>query len=332
MKGAGAGSGRTAGAGLSLLLRTHKGATIAFVVVLIVVLFAALTTRVLFVKKGSIEKRVELLTSNFVDVIDEQISSSIGKIDLVVLALADELQEQLASRQQIDVKSVTAIMAKYVSRIPELNGLRVTDAAGTVIVATGLPDNARVSFADRDFFQAHQASLSREIIVSKPMLGRVSDGWITVLSRKYLNPDGSFGGVIAAPIRIAHLTKLLSVLDLGPGGIAVIRDRDLALVTRYPPIAGPAGVTGSDRGRHRAHDLVPPACAHAVRRARRDLVRLLSDGLARRRQKRHCARRGVRRRAVTLRFAAVVDVAAAGARRRACHQRSRQRRRRYHGR
>ena len=45
MKGAGAGSGRTAGAGLSLLLRAHKGATIAFVVVLIVALFAAQTER-----------------------------------------------------------------------------------------------------------------------------------------------------------------------------------------------------------------------------------------------------------------------------------------------
>jgi diguanylate cyclase (GGDEF)-like protein/PAS domain S-box-containing protein len=256
MQGARAGSGRTAGAGLTLLLRAHKGATIAFVVVLIAALFAALTVRVLIVKKGSIEKRVELLISNFVGAIDGQISASIDKIDLVVLALADELQEQLLSRKQIDVKSVAAIIARYLSRIPELNGLRVTDAAGIVIAATGLPASARVSFADRDFFQAQRASLTSELIVSQPMLGRVSEGWITVLSRKYVNPDGSFAGLIAAPIRIAHLTKLLSVLDLGPGGVAVIRDRDLALVTRYPPNAGPAGVMGSKGASKELTDLV----------------------------------------------------------------------------
>jgi diguanylate cyclase (GGDEF)-like protein/PAS domain S-box-containing protein len=256
MKGAGAGSGQTIGFGLKLLPRAHKGAVIAVVVVVITALFAALTALFLIEKKHSIEKRVELLTSNFVGVIDEQISASIDKIDLVVLALADELQEQLASRKQIDVKSITAIMAKYVSRIPELNGLRVTDAAGMVIAGTGLPDNARVSFADRDFFQAQRASLTRELIVSKPMQGRVSEGWITVLSRKYFNPDASFAGVIAAPIRIAHLTKLLSVLDLGPGGTAVIRDRDLALVTRYPPNDGPAGVTGSKGASKELSDLV----------------------------------------------------------------------------
>ena len=239
--------GRVPGAGARprLAVHAHKGGVIALVVVLITSVFVALTALFLAEKKRSIEKRVELLTSNFVEIIQEQISFSIEKIDLMMLTLADELEAQLTSRRRLDLAVIDASLARHLARLPELDGLRVLDAEGTVIAAAGVQDNARVSLADRAFFRAHKASLNAELIVSKPLEGRVADRWITVLSRKYRNPDGSFAGVITAPIPIAHFTTLLSKFDLGPGGIALIRDRDLALVTRYPPVSGMAGTIGS---------------------------------------------------------------------------------------
>src|SRR5262249_26323364 len=68
--------------------------------------------------------------------------------------------------------------------------------------------------------------------------------------------DGSFAGVISAAILVDHFTRLLSVLDLGPGGIALIRDADLGMVTRYPPIEGPAGAIGNRTASKELTDLV----------------------------------------------------------------------------
>jgi diguanylate cyclase (GGDEF)-like protein/PAS domain S-box-containing protein len=224
--------------------RARNGAAIVTIIVLITTLFVSLTGLILAEKKRSIEKSVEILTSNFVSAVDQQVTASIDKTDLVILALEDEIESELAAQGRIDAKLVNAWMTRQVQRIPELEGLRVTDANGTVIVATGVSADVRANLSDRTFFRAHRDGPKSELIVSKPVYGRVTDGWLIVLSRRYENADGSFAGIITAPIRVDHFTKLLSVLDLGPGGIALIRDSDLGMVTRYPPIAGPAGIVG----------------------------------------------------------------------------------------
>jgi diguanylate cyclase (GGDEF)-like protein/PAS domain S-box-containing protein len=218
--------------------------TIALVAASIIAAFVVLSALFLIEKKHAIEKRVELLTANFVEVIDEQVSASIDKVDLLLLDLGDQLEAQLAKDGRVDTTTTEASMARMLARVPEVDGLRVVDASGIITAIVGLQDKVGVSLADRDFFRAHKASSGNELIVSKPLVGRSVDRWIVTLSRKYLNPDGSFAGVIVAPIPVAHFTQLLSRLDLGPGGVAVIRDRELAMVTRYPPAAGTPGAIG----------------------------------------------------------------------------------------
>src|SRR5262249_49099060 len=136
------------------------------------------------------------------------------------------------------------------------DGLRVTDAAGTVIIATGAGPDLHANFSDREYFPKHRSAPRSELIVSKPLFGRVNQTWLVVLSRRYVNPNGTFAGVITAPIRVDHFTKLLSVLDLGPGGIALIRDADLGMVTRYPPIEGRAGAVGQKGASRELTELV----------------------------------------------------------------------------
>ena len=63
----------------------------------------------------------------------------------------------------------------------------------------------------------------------------------------YRNPDGSFAGVITAAVDLRHFTALLSHLDLGAHGSAVIRHQNLALVTRFPAAEDPGGEIGNTK-------------------------------------------------------------------------------------
>jgi diguanylate cyclase (GGDEF)-like protein/PAS domain S-box-containing protein len=235
---------------LGKLPRIGSGAAIVVGVILISALFVLLAAFFLAEKKRNVEDGVRVLTGNFVGAIDQQVTSNIDKIDLVILALAEELQSELGSKGRVDVKAIDGLTAKQVARIPELSGLRVTDENGKLIAGTGVSAGAPATYGDRDFFQSHRTHINSGFIVSAPLFGRVSREWVIVLSRRFEHPDGSFAGVIAAAILVDHFTKLLSVLDLGPGGIALIRDTDLGMVTRYPPIEGRAGAVG-DRGASR---------------------------------------------------------------------------------
>ena len=83
------------------------------------------------------------------------------------------------------------------------------------------------------------------MIMTEPILGRVSHLWVVAFTRSYRGKDGEFQGVISAAVRIDRFTALLAGLALGPSGTAVIRSLNLTLVTRFPLLAGKEVGTGS---------------------------------------------------------------------------------------
>src|SRR5215470_19368579 len=187
---------------LGRLRQLSSGATIAIVVTLIISLFVVLTGLFLAEKKRSIESGVEGLTSNFVSSIDQEVTSSFDKIDLIVLALADDLQKQLQTKGRLDLEAIDRLTSTDVARIPELDGLRVTDETGRLIAGTGVTGGAPATYGDRDFFAEHRSHADSGSIVSKPLFGRVSHKWVIALSRRFQRPDGSFAGVISAAILV----------------------------------------------------------------------------------------------------------------------------------
>jgi hypothetical protein len=65
------------------------------------------------------------------------------------------------------------------------------------------------SYGDRPFFAEHRAQPGRKMIISEPVLGKVSNIWVIVFSRSYRNPDGSFAGVVAPPYRSPSSTPVV---------------------------------------------------------------------------------------------------------------------------
>ena len=96
---------------LGKLPRIGSDAAIAVGVILISALFVLLATFFLAEKKRNVEDGVRVLTGNFVGAIDQQVTSNIDKIDLVIIALAEELQSELASKGRVDVKAIDGLTA-----------------------------------------------------------------------------------------------------------------------------------------------------------------------------------------------------------------------------
>src|SRR5690606_28343754 len=125
-----------------------------------------------------------------------------------------------------------------------------------VVLGHGVTPETQVSYADRDFFIAHRAQDDQQTLASKLFFGRIAGTWITVFSRRYNAPDGRFAGVVTAAVPAAYFRGLLSGLRLGPHGIALIRDQDMAMIARWPVLDSPAGAIGSRGGSQELSDII----------------------------------------------------------------------------
>ena len=191
------------------------------------------------------EQRAEALSQTVAGALDQNLSNSIDKIDLALRTVADEFERQLTAGR-IDEGAMNAFMARQKKRLPELEAFRVANADGFVILGDGVDKNARVSWADRDYFIHHRTHSDQKLFISKPVFGRVAQKYIVGFAQRYNYPDGSFAGVISAPIAIDHFNNILAHYDAGPNGTIIIRDAELGLISRKPAIADlPAGKIGN---------------------------------------------------------------------------------------
>ena len=93
--------------------------------------------------------------------------------------------------------------------------------------ATSLgPVMGSLDLGDRDFFRAHAQRPADTLLISRPVIGRVSGKLLVQITRPIIASDGSFGGVVVAsldPVRLSGFFKSVKLDDAG--AVALVRHR-----------------------------------------------------------------------------------------------------------
>lgn len=206
---------------------------------------AALSGYSLYHGRQQAELRAQVRTQNIAQAVDLSLSHSIEKIDLALRAITDEFERQIATGG-IDPQQVAFYLERYQQRLPEVEAIRVANADGRVVFGKGLDPSAGISWADRDYFNYLRAHPDGGLQISKPRMGRVAKTYIVGFARRYNHPDGSFAGVVSAPVSVDYLSGSLASFDLGRNGAIILRDADLGLVGRHPAqTSGPLSEIGN---------------------------------------------------------------------------------------
>jgi len=191
--------------------------------------------------------RVEIQTQNVANAIDQNVSASIEKIDLVLQGFVDDAQAQLR-HGALDEESLRSTMTRHEQRMPEVEYFRVTDRDGFVLVGNQVNKQEKVSAADRDYFKALSEDPDIGLYVSKPLAGKIIKIPMIVFARAFRDPKGHFAGLVYGIISVEHFRHLLSGFQMGPHGSVILRDQDLGLIARAPAIADdPAGQIGNQQ-------------------------------------------------------------------------------------
>ncbi len=213
-------------------------------------------TRAMAEKRLAVVQKAEATTQNLAAVLDQNIAGSVEKIDLALQSLVDELQRQLRETGQLDAPQVNGMLATYKQRMAGLNGIRVCNAEGLVVLGSDVRPDQLQSWADRPFFAQLRDQPAVGLYITQPLTGRVTGVQVVSFVRRINLPDGRFGGLVSAAVPVAHFNQLLAGLDLGRGGVAALRGADFGLIARQPPSpVAAAGTVGSQ--------VIPPELARA---------------------------------------------------------------------
>lgn len=148
--------------------------------------------------------------ANLALALDVHTNQLLKGIDQFVILMKNQYE---GSAKRIPIKQlITPVMAS-----PPFNFIGVTNERGDVLEA--IQEFAPTNVSDREMFKVHQQRDSKALLVSAPILGRISGRWAITLSRRVNKPDGTFGGVAAISIEPRYLTELFENTSLGPNDI-----------------------------------------------------------------------------------------------------------------
>jgi signal transduction histidine kinase len=182
-------------------------------------------------------ERAVVATQNLGATLEQHLAGVIDKVDLGLLAVCDEYTHELAMGG-LDEPTFRAFIARNQSRVPQLEAIRTTDASGELQHGDGVGPGARMSLADRDYFQQVRRDPGAGLVVSKPVVRKLHGAPAIFLLRALRRPDGSFAGAAVAAIPLDRIDQAFSGLDLGRQGVIALRDADLGIIVRHHPGGG----------------------------------------------------------------------------------------------
>lgn len=107
-----------------------------------------------------------------------------------------------------------------IDRSPILKGLSVQVGVigpdGILITTTAaLSPGQNVDLSDREHFRVHMAADTKQVFISKPVLGRASGKWSIQMTRRINDAKGGFAGVVVVSLDPDYLTDIYEKIDLG---------------------------------------------------------------------------------------------------------------------
>jgi len=193
-------------------------------------------------RQGELEQTA-VSTENMARALASHAERSLHTANAVLAELVERVEEDGPGR--LDGARIHARMAHIAQASAEIQELFVYDADGSRL-ATSLPVLLPGSNLDREYFRYHMTHADLGTRIGKPIHSR-SSGILTIpVTRRINRPDGSFGGVAMASLRLDFFGTFYDSFDVGHTGTIILAIDDGTLLYRRPFKAEMVGTSIAD--------------------------------------------------------------------------------------
>ncbi|MDO8535079.1 MAG: ATP-binding protein [Xanthobacteraceae bacterium] len=174
----------------------------------------------------------ESQTSNYARAFATHASRTVGEVFRVIDGLARRLNDPAIVNQQNE-QALHLRMKEYLAGVPQITSVVLIDMNGMSITSSTV-SGYKIDYSDRLYFHRHQADPSLEINIDDPVIGRLSNKPIVVVSRRLSSPTGEFIGVISTGLSQKYFTDFYASVSLGAGGLIALTKNDGGIVAQIP--------------------------------------------------------------------------------------------------
>ena len=162
-------------------------------------------------------------------------------MSIVFLVEAAAIRRNSLSGRSADPGAANTALRQLQKSSSVLVAIGWTDASGKVLAHSYDHSLPRSNISGMSHFIAQRDGTGDGLFIAPPYLSAAGDKWLTAASRRLSNADGSFAGIVTAPLDQSYFTKIYRSIDLGQSGIRSVvppRGKDSRAAAREQEVLG----------------------------------------------------------------------------------------------
>ncbi|MDW3712229.1 MULTISPECIES: sensor domain-containing diguanylate cyclase [unclassified Pseudomonas] len=186
-------------------------------------------------------RRAEVNATNVTSAAAQHARDAVRQADALLVGLIERVEWDGIDKLQVD--RMRSLMKRQQRFLPQLHGLFIYDKDGNWLVTDKDSVPAGANNADREYFIHHREQADNDLYIGKAIYSRSTGDLVIPVSRRIDNPDGSFGGVALATLRVSYFVRFYESFDVGDAGIIILALQDGTLLVRRPFLSEAIGAS-----------------------------------------------------------------------------------------
>jgi diguanylate cyclase (GGDEF)-like protein len=158
-----------------------------------------------------------------------------------VLREAEVIRKNSPSGRDGDFRAANAALRQLQNSSSILVAIGWTDASGQLLAYSYDHAPPRNNVSGMSHFIAQRDNGDGRLFIAPPYRSAAGDKWFTAASRRLSNADGSFAGIVTAPIDQSYFTHLYRSINLGSNGSVLLLHHNGQLLAREPTLESAIG-------------------------------------------------------------------------------------------
>lgn len=200
--------------------------------------------------RADAERRSQLTANSLVQVLGRDIARNVELYDLSLQAVVESFGRTDVAQASPELRQL--ILFDRAASAPGFAFLLLLNTHGVVVAGSDRLVPKGLNRAEAEYFRHFRAQPNDDgLHISPPAISRVSGQHMIMLSRRLLNSDGSFAGVVVGGIKIDYLRRLFASVDAEHAGTVTLYGPEGIVLMREPFDQSAIGVSVADTPSYR---------------------------------------------------------------------------------